>query len=248
MADRYWPKEDPLGARLTVGAGPDPGPEEPMQIVGIVGDIRDYGLKQGPMPTVYVPISQVSDRSTTLNLTVLPVTWVIRTSSEPTPLVPIIRRELQQASGLPVGLVSSMEDAIIQSTAGARLNMLLSTVFGGIALLLAAIGVYGVMAYTVARRTSEIGIRLALGATAGRVRTLVLRQGVTLVFIGLGIGILCAYGLGHLMASLLFEVTPHDTAVFLTVPAVLTIVACVAVWLPARRAASVDPLVAVRAE
>lgn len=248
MADRYWPKEDPLGAQLVVGGGPDFAPEPPMQVVGIVGDIRDYALKQAPMSTVYVPISQVSDRVTTLNLTVLPMTWVIRTKSEPMPLVPTIHRELQGASGLPAGRVAPLEDAIFQSTAGARLNMSLSTVFGLVALLLAAVGVYGVMAYTVTRRTPEIGVRLALGATAGRVRMLVFRQGITLLFIGLGLGLLCAYGLGTVLASLLFEVTPHDPVIFLTAPAALAIVACLAIWLPARRAASVNPLVALRTE
>ncbi|MGE3577959.1 MAG: ADOP family duplicated permease [Vicinamibacterales bacterium] len=247
MADRYWPKEDPLGGQLVVG-GPGLAPAQPMQVVGIVGDIRDYTLKQAPTPTIYVPVGQVPDQMTTMNLTVLPVSWVIRTDAASMPLVPAIRRELQQASGLPVGPVVSMEDAIAHSTAGAQINMLLSASFAGIAVLLAVVGVYGVMAFAVARRTSEIGIRLALGATAGRVRALLLGQGITLVSIGLGAGMLCAYGLGSVMASLLFEVTPHDPVILATVPAGLAVVALIAAWIPARRAAMVQPVVALRSE
>jgi ABC-type antimicrobial peptide transport system permease subunit len=141
-----------------------------------------------------------------------------------------------------------MDEVMAQSTARSDFNMLLLTVFAGSALVLAAIGVYGLMAYSVQQRTQEIGVRLALGADTSRVRNMVIRQGMTLVVIGVTIGLASAFGLTRVMASFLFGVTPRDPLVFILVPIVLAVVGWLGVWLPARRASRVDPVIALRVE
>jgi ABC-type antimicrobial peptide transport system permease subunit len=160
-----------------------------------------------------------------------------------------IQKELREASGgLPVARLRSMADVVTQSTARADFNMLLLTIFAGSALTLAAIGVYGLMAYSVQQRTQEMGVRLALGADAWRVRNMVVRQGMTLVAVGVTIGIASAFGLAQVMATFLFGVTPRDPLVFVVVPLVLALFAWLGVWLPAQRAGRVDPVVALRVD
>jgi ABC-type antimicrobial peptide transport system permease subunit len=141
-----------------------------------------------------------------------------------------------------------MEEIVVQSTARSDFNMFLLTVFAGSALVLAAIGIYGLMAYSVEQRTQEIGIRLALGADSHRVRNMVILQGMTVVLAGVAIGLASAFGLTRVIAGFLYGVTSRDPLVFLTVPVLLTAVALVGVWLPARRAARVDPVIALRTE
>jgi ABC-type antimicrobial peptide transport system permease subunit len=159
-----------------------------------------------------------------------------------------IQEQLRQATGLPVSNVRSMDAVVSLSTSRQRFNMWLMTVFGASALLLAGIGIYGLMAYSVEQRTQEIGIRLALGAQASQVRNMVVLQGMRLALIGVTIGIAAGLGLSRFIATFLFGVTPSDPLVFTAVPAVLTFVAFVAVWVPARRASGVDPLIALRYE
>ena len=160
-----------------------------------------------------------------------------------------VENGLRQASGgLPVARVRTMDEILVQSTARSDFNMLLLTVFAGSALLLAAIGIYGLMAYSVQQRTQEIGIRLALGADSHRVRNMVIGQGMRLALVGVAIGVASAFGLTRILASFLFGVTARDPTVFVSVPLILTVIALVAVWLPARRAARVDPAVALRYE
>jgi ABC-type antimicrobial peptide transport system permease subunit len=160
-----------------------------------------------------------------------------------------IQKALREASGgLPVARIKSMDEIVVKSTARSDFNMLLLTVFGCAALLLAAIGVYGSMAYSVEQRTQEIGIRLALGAAVGQVRNMVIAQGMTLALAGVMIGLMAAFALSKLVESLLFGVTARDPMVFAAVPVVLAAVALIAVWLPALRATRIDPIEAFRCE
>jgi putative ABC transport system permease protein len=250
MARQYWPDSDPLSAQLTIGRGGmrEFAAEVDRQIIGIVGDTRDGGLNNTPGPTMYIPQAQVPDAANALNLRIGPMSWVVRTAGEPMALSPQIQEQLRQATGLPVTNVRSMEEVVSRSTSRQRFNMWLMAVFGLCALLLAAIGIYGLMAYSVEQRTQEIGIRLALGANAAEVRKMVVVQGLRLALVGVVIGVVAAFGLSRLMETLLFGVTVRDPLTFVGVPVLLTIVAVIAVWLPARRASSVDPMVALRYE
>jgi ABC-type antimicrobial peptide transport system permease subunit len=160
-----------------------------------------------------------------------------------------IQNELRQASGgLPVGHIRSMDEIVVRSTARQDFNMLLLSIFGGLALVLAAIGIYGLMAFTVEQRTQEIGIRMALGAGAAALRTMIVRQGMLLAFIGIAIGLAAAYGLTRLLTAFLFGVKPVDPLVFAAVPVVLGFVALAAIWVPASRATRIDPALALRRE
>jgi putative ABC transport system permease protein len=177
-----------------------------------------------------------------------PMAWVIRTRGEPHAFSAAIQERLRQATGLPVTDVRPMSEVVSLSTSRDRFYMWLMTVFGSAALLLAAIGIYGLMAYSVAQRTPELGIRLALGADASQVKNMVVWQGLRLALVGVAIGLASAFGLTRLIATLLFGVTPRDPLVFTAVPVVLGAVALLAVWLPARRASRVDPILALRYE
>ena len=223
--------------------------EEPVrQIIGIAGDVRAVGLAIDPRPIMYIPQAQVPDALNALNVGITPMAWVVRTEVDPATVSATIQEELRSATGLPVSDVESMEDIVSISNSRRRVNMLLMSVFGGSALLLAAIGIYGLMAYSVQQRTQEIGIRMAMGAEPGKVRTMVIRQGMTLVIVGVVVGLGAAYFLANVLASVLFEVEPRDVTVFVSVPVVLTLIALAAVWIPARRASRVDPFEAIRYE
>jgi putative ABC transport system permease protein len=252
MAKQYWKDADPLKDRILIGGGAanmkELKDEPARQIIGIVGDVHDGGLNRDPRPVMYVPQPQITDAINALNVRLTPVSWVVRTQTEPHALVPVIREQLRQVTGLPVSDVHSMDEVVSLSTARQRFNMLLMTVFGCAALLLAAIGIYGLMAYTVEQRTQEIGIRLALGAEAGQVRNMVMRQGMALALAGVVIGIGAAWALARLIESLLFGVKARDPLVFVAVPLLLTIVALFAVWLPALRASKVNPIESLRYE
>jgi putative ABC transport system permease protein len=215
--------------------------------VGVVGDVHDDGLNLKPAPTVYVPLGQVPDRLTALVTRVTSLVWIARTRAAPNSVASAIKQELTQASGgLPVAGVRTMDEVVLQSTARADFNMTLLTIFGGSALLLAAIGIYGLMAYSVEQRGQELGIRLALGAETGQVRNMILTQGLRLVLAGIAIGLAGAAALTRLLGSFLFGVQARDPVVFVLVPAILGAVALGAVWGPARRAARTDPVIALR--
>jgi ABC-type antimicrobial peptide transport system permease subunit len=220
--------------------------EPARQIIGIVGDMRDTGLQNDPRPVMYVPWAQLPDAADAFWNQ--PMAWVIRTQTPPQTLAPAIQEQLRQATGLPVTDLLLMDEVVSLSTARQRLSMLMMTIFGCTALLLAAIGIYGLMAYTVQQRTQEIGIRLALGADSSRLRNMVVYQGMNLALVGIVIGLGAAWGVSHLMESLLFGVKPRDPLVFVVVPVALSLVALLAVWFPARRALRVDPAVALRHE
>jgi putative ABC transport system permease protein len=250
LAKQYWPNENPVGQRITIGAGVGPEFAEPArEIIGVVGDVRSQGLDTPPDPTMYVPVAQVNDAVTALNNGFMPITWAVRTKVEPFSLSTDIQRELRIASGgLPVGHIRSMQQVVGESTNRTDFNMTLLNVFAGVALLLAAIGIYGLMAYSVEQRTQEIGIRLALGAGPRDVRNMVVKQGMLLALIGVFIGVGAALGLTRFISSMLYGVKAWDPIVFVSVTVLLSFVALIATYVPARRASQVDPMVSLRYE
>jgi len=250
MARQFWPESDPLADRLVIGKGAmrEFETEGERQIIGIVGDIRSNGLDNEPSPQMFIPQAQVPDAANALNVSLSPMSWVVRTHVSPQSLSDAIQDAVRQSTGLPISGVRSMDEIAALSMSRHRFNMWVMSVFGGCALLLAAIGIYGLMAYAVAQRTQEIGIRLALGAQTTDVRRMVVLQGVSLALVGVGTGLAGAFALSRLIETFLFGVTARDPLVFAGVPVVLTLVAVVAVWIPARRASAVDPLIALRAD
>jgi predicted permease len=247
---KFFPKENPVGQQLLIGKGVGPQFTEPArQIVGVVGDIRDGGLNNDPRPLMIVPVSQVTDGMTALNSNIGPMVWLVRTHGDPHQYISAVTGQLRQSSGgFPVARVRPMTQVVANSTAREDFNMLLLTIFGASALILAAIGIYGLMAYSVQQRTQEMGIRMALGADRSRIRSLVVWHGMRLALVGVVIGIGAAFGLTRFIASLLFGVKTWDPAVFVTVPVVLSLVALLAVWMPATRASRLDPQQALRIE
>jgi ABC-type antimicrobial peptide transport system permease subunit len=181
-----------------------------------------------------------------LNVKLTPLAWVIRTRVDPMSLRSQIEEKLRQVSGLPVSDVRTMDETVSRSTSRETFHMLLMTVFGGVSLLLAAIGIYGLMAYSVEQRTQEIGIRMALGAEVRDVRGMVIKQGIVFAAIGIVVGIGVAFALAKQLESFVFGVTVRDPVVFITIPVVLMAIAFVAVWWPAQRATKVDPASALR--
>ena len=250
MAKQFWPKGDGLGARITIGHGLGPEFEEPpRQVVGIVGNARDAGLNNDPQPMMFLPVPQIVDGITVLENRVIPVNWVIRTKVAPLSLSADLQRELRIATGgLPAAHVRTMEQVVGESTAQSDFSTTLLSVFAGVALLLAAIGIYGLMAYSVQQRTQEIGIRMALGASPENVRKMVVRQGMMLAGVGVMIGVAAALGLMRFMAGLIYGVKTWDPVVFVSVTVLLSAVSWFATFVPARRASQVDPMVSLRYE
>ncbi|MCU1292030.1 MAG: hypothetical protein JWP08_880, partial [Bryobacterales bacterium] len=248
MAKRFWPKRNPLRDQILIGKGmmPQLQDEPPRQVIGIVADQRDGSLNQNPEPEMYIPNGQATDAIQSLNVDLTPVAWVVRTRGNPTKLRAAIEERLRQLTGLPVTDTRTMEEVISRSTSRERFHMLLMSVFGGVSLLLAAIGIYGLMAYSVEQRTQEIGIRMALGAEQRDVRAMVMRQGVTFALIGIVIGVAGALALAKQIASFLFGVNAWDPFVFVTIPVLLFASAVGAIWWPALRATRVDPATALR--
>lgn len=210
----------------------------PREIVGVVGDTKTAALDQKSGAQIYVPHAQ----DATWNF----MTLVIRSAGDPISLAPAVRREIQAMDNdQPAYNVRTMEDAVVKSMGARRISALLFSVFAGAALLLAAVGIYGVMAYSVTQRTQEIGIRMALGAQAGDVLKLIIKQGMTLALVGVAVGIVGALALSRLLRTLLFGVGATDPAIFAGLALLLIFVASVACYLPARRAAKVNPNVAL---
>jgi predicted permease len=246
MARQLAPGSDALHERITLFPGLVPADDPPRDIIGIVADVRD-GLALNPesRPTAYIPLAQAPDN----NLHGEPLAWIVRTQVDTASIGPVLAKTLERASGgVPIAQVLPMAAVSTDSTERTRFQMVLMAVFGGAALLLAGVGVYGVVAYTVQRRTREIGIRLALGAESRTVRNMVVGQGLRTVAPGIGVGLASAFGFARVLNGLLFGVTPHDPLVFAGVPLLLTAVSFLAVWLPGRRASRVDPAVTLRAE
>jgi putative ABC transport system permease protein len=251
FAKKYWPKGDPLGQRLTVGKGLGPEFEDPTrQIAGIVGNVRENGLTGGAEPPVmYIPQTQASDRLTKLANSVIPLSWIIQTAGDPSSMSATIQHEIQSVdSQLAASKVRTMDQVISDSTSRQNFNMLLLTIFAALALLLAAIGIYGLMSYTVEQRTQELGIRMALGAAQGDMLRLVVQQGMLLAGIGVVVGLAASFGLNRIMAQLLFGVKTTDPITYASVAVVLILVALLASYIPARRATKIDPMIALRYE
>ena len=241
FANRHFAGESPLGHRIRLQ-----GQErDPLLIVGVVGDVRQLGLDQQPIPEAYVPflqdpLSKTYHRSMTI---------VARTKSDPGSVAGSLRAELTALDkSLPVFALKPMTEYLRDSLARRRFNLILLTAFGGVALVLAAIGIYGVISYGVTQRTHEIGIRMALGAEKGDVLRLVVRQGMIMTLGGVAIGLLASLALTRLMETLLFGVSVTDPLTFTAIALLLTCVALLACFVPARRATKVDPLVALRYE
>jgi putative ABC transport system permease protein len=247
---RFFTKGDALGSRITIGKGVGPEFDEPpREIVGIVGDVHQSSLAQPPAPMMYVPTAQVNDGVVALNNRIGAAQWVVRTKLQPFSLSADIQRELREASGgLPVAHIRSMQQVVGESTARNDFNMTLLTIFAGVALLLAAISVYGLMAYSVQQRTQEIGVRMALGAGPHQVRRMVVIQGMQLALVGIILGIVSSLALARLMKSMLYGVKSWDPVTIVVVTILLSSVTLLAAYLPAKRASRVDPMVALRYE
>ncbi len=250
LARRLWPDRNPIGESVVLGRGAGPAFEDsPRQVIGVVGDVRQGGLRFDPRHAVYVPLAQLPNGTMAfLNQLGGRMTWVVRTTGEPLASVAAVRAELSSVTHAPVGRIRSMDDVVWSSSARSRFEMWLLGVFAASALLLSLLGVYGIAAQAVRQRVREMGIRMALGAEAAHVRLLILRDSFRLTLAGVAIGIAAAFALADLISGFLFGVAAHDPFVFVSVPIVLTSAALASVWLPARRATRVDPIVVLRAE
>ena len=242
MARTYWPNEDPLGKRFHQASAEDT--EFPwLTIVGIVGDIREFDPLTPPHPTMYFPITQLPDPARVLR------DWVVRTAGDPLAVASAVRTAIWDVDkDLAVTRVRSMEEVRSLSIASQRLNLLFFVLFAALALILASVGIYGVMAYSVAQRTREIGIRIALGARRNDVLRLVLQQGFRLAGLGLLVGTAAALALTRLMTRMIYGISSTDATTFVAVALLLAFAALAACYIPARRAMRVDPMVALRYE
>jgi putative ABC transport system permease protein len=248
FAKRFWPKGGAIGKQIVIGKGMGPDfAEGPREIVGIVGDVKEGGLGNPAPEVMYIPLAQLRDSFIQLNNAIIPMTWVVKTRVSPLTLTAAVQKEVLSADPqLAVAHVRGVDEVVSEATARQSLNMMLLTVFAGVALLLAVIGVYGMMAYSVQQRAQEMGIRMALGAQSGDVSRMVVRQGMQMAVLGTMIGLAGAFGLARLLTALLFGVTAYDPVTFASVALVLSLAAFLACWLPARRAARVDPMRALR--
>src|SRR6185436_6359124 len=215
-----------LGARIWIGGGRMSilGDEPEREIVGIVGDVRNRSLDAEPNPTLYVPQAQLSDAFNAFYVGNVPLVWTVRTAGPPASFARALEGELREVTGEPVIDTETMEQVVSIATARERFNMLLMSIFGGSALVLAALGIYGLMAYSVQQSTQELGIRIALGAEPQRIRGMIMRQGGALVTGGIVGGLASALYLSSFLASVLFGVGPRDAAVFIGVPLALTLI------------------------
>jgi predicted permease len=238
LARRFWPGQDPVGKRISWGYPFDP--RQRYFVVGVAGNHKFEGMREDVPITIYEPIAQEPPGEVALH---------VRTSGDPAAAIAAIRAEVRALDrNLPVYQVKTMAAQMDESLSRERLMATLSASFAGLALLLAAIGLYGVMAYSVTRRTRELGVRMALGAASSDVVRLVLRESAVLVLIGLGVGLPVAWVASKLVTSLLYGMSPRDPAIYAAVTALLAFVALLAAWLPARRAARIAPATALRCD
>ena len=251
LARQVWPQEDPIGKQMTIGKtmGPEWSDTAPREVVGIVGDIKDTGLDEMAPVELYIPYAQVPSHVVALSVQLGPTSWVVRTQMDPS----AIRQEIQKAvsavdTNQAITNVRTMNQILATSVASHQFNMSILTFFAVLAVVLAAVGTYGVISYGVSERLHEIGLRLALGARRGDVFRLVVGQGMSFALLGVGIGLAGAFAFTRLLTNLLYGVTTTDPFTFAGVALLLAVVALLACYLPARRAMSVDPMVALRYE
>jgi putative ABC transport system permease protein len=242
FAQKYLAKENPIGQRVHLAqleAFPDPLKDPWFEIIGVVADVKNNGLQDPIQPEVWVPYTVTGSAFRGI---------LVRTSQEPMSMMNAVRDEIWATDrGVALTFTGTLEGYINSfSYAGPRFGFLLMTIFGSIGLVLVTIGVYSVLAYTTARRTQEIGIRMALGAESGDVLGLVIKMGVRLVAVGAGIGLVASLLLGRVIATQLWGVSAYDPYTLAAVTALLLATGLVACWIPARRASHVDPLVALR--
>jgi len=239
MAKRFWPSEDPVGKRISTALSS--GQQTQWQtIVGVVGNVRHLGLDIEPRPEIYYHTNTQPPFG--------PVV-VIRTTSDPKRVISIARTKVRELDrNVPISNVNTMEELVAQSVAQRRFGMFLLGIFALLALTLAAIGIYGVVSYSVTQRTQEIGVRMAMGATPRSVFDLILAQALRLVGIGVMAGLVFAAALTRLLAALLYETEPLDPATFIVTTVLLTVVAMVACYVPARRGTRIAPVQALRAD
>ena len=241
FASRYWPDQDPLGKRIKMTGDNRPW----ITVVGVIGDIKHFALDQNAKPEMYFPYLQKPWPG--LIPSVRTMTVVVHTATDPLAMANSLRREVWSVDpNLPIYNIKTMDTVLAESIKEQRFNMLLLSVIAGIALILASVGIYGVMAYSVSQRTHEIGIRMALGAQSGDILKMVVRQGAVLAVIGVAIGLIAALALTRFMSSMLFGVSTTDMVIFIALSAALALVALVASVVPARKAAKVDPMIALR--
>jgi len=247
LAQQYFPDEDPVGKGLLTGGPSSETP--PTEIVGVVGNIREVALHRDPTPTLYSPATQAQDGLTSFLAKILPTCWVLRTSGNPHQYSAAVQEEILAVDNdQPVSSVRTMEQVMSESVAQRQFNTLLLTLLAGLAVLLAAIGIYGVMSYSVAQRIHEIGIRIAIGAGRSETFRLVLIQGLKLTLIGVLAGLGIAFFATKVLSAMLFEVSATDPMIFGFMAVLLFVVAALACYVPARRAMRVDPIVALRYE
>src|SRR6266540_980622 len=241
MARRFWPDENPLGKRFAIDEDGKPA-AHPLTVVGVVGDVKHRGLENDVWPEFYMPHAQVD-----YNAFSIPSYLIVRTASDPLSLAAAVRQDIHSVDpSQPAAEVRTVESLLDEMVAQRRLRMTLLAAYAGLALLLAAVGIYGVLAYFVTRRTAEIGVRVALGAQAGDVLRFVLRRGMGLALIGVALGLIVSFAMMRLMKTLLFGISATDPLTFGAVALLLSLVALVACIVPARRATKVDPLAVLR--
>jgi predicted permease len=245
MAQRFWPGENPIGKRLTLTFSP----EQVREVVGVVGDVKLDGLDQArPSTTLYVPLDQML-KSAGSPWNSFPMTLVVRSATTPGSMVSAVSNAVYDVDrNIPVRDILTMDAVLTNSLSQPRFNMLLLGVFAGLALLLAAVGIYSVLSYSVRRRVPEIGIRLALGARLSDVLRMVVLEGMKPALLGVAIGVTGALLMGRVMASLMFQVKPTDPVTYVSVAGLLGLIALLACMIPAYRASRVDPVVALRNE
>jgi len=242
MSRQYWPGDSGLGKRFKLGSPDSDGPW--LTVVGIVADVRQMGIDAPVKAEMYFPYEQVNGFPW-----FSPRGLVIRTSGDPMKLVSSVRQAVREVDpNQPLSNVATMAEVLEEEMSQRRIGMILLVTFAVLALLLASIGIYGVLAYFVTQHTNEIGVRLALGASPGVILRLVLKKGMGLAMLGVGLGLAASFALTRMMASLLFGVKALDPLTFVAVPLLLAGVALLACYLPARRATKLDPLVALRYE
>ncbi|HJX83521.1 MAG TPA: FtsX-like permease family protein, partial [Candidatus Angelobacter sp.] len=238
MAQELWPNQDPLGKRIHYGGAKEDAPW--LTVVGVVGRVKQYALDADSRIAFYFPQTQFRTRA---------IDVVVRSSTDPSALTAAVRNAIHSLDpDLPIYRVRTMAQCVDESLARRRFSMVLLGLFAGLALVLATIGIYGVIAYLVSQGTREIGIRIALGADKKNILGLVVRQGMTLALVGVAIGLAASFILTRFMSSLLFGVNATDALTFTAIPLLLTLVALTASYVPARRAAGIDPMIALRCE